>query len=307
MQIVISTILPILLLLILGNILRRKHFFEADFWQQSDRLIYFILFPALLISKIAVVDLSAVAWLNILWFILSYCISAIALSIFLKYRYQPSHAQQSSIIQAIIRFNSYIYFAIIAAVWSQPGLALGAVVAGLTVPCVNVVAVIGFFIGKSTNIPYKSIMHSVFKNPMILGSIFGFVFNILPTPALFINAVELLARPTLPLALLSIGAGINLRLLFDYWHSGMLPILIGSTLLRLMVMPALIWLFLTLFNIEGMLFNVLLMFAATPTATSSYILSKQLGGDADLMANMISLQTILAMLSISIWLALISF
>lgn len=306
MQIVVSTILPILLLLILGNILRRKHFLEEDFWQQSDRLIYFVLFPALLISKIAVVDLSAVAWLSILWFILCYCIIALVLSVLLKRRYHASQAQQSSIVQAIVRFNSYIYFAIIAAVWSQPGLALGAVVAGLTVPCVNVLAVISFFIGKSTRIPFKPIMLSLFKNPMILGSIAGFIFNVLPTPTVFISAVELLARPTLPLALLSIGASINLRLLFDYWRGGTIPILVGSTLLRLMLMPALILPFLVLVNIDGMLFNVLFIFAATPTATSSYILSKQLGGDAELMANMVSLQTIVAILTMSIWLALIS-
>ena len=51
--------------------------------------------------------------------------------------------------------------------------------------------------------------------------------------------------------------------------------------------------------------QVAVLLAALPTATSAYILARQLGGDAPLMAGIISGQTLLAMVSIPVLLSLL--
>ncbi|UJF24629.1 AEC family transporter [Suttonella sp. R2A3] len=305
MGLVVATILPICLVLILGQVLRRLDFLPLTFWAASDKLIYFVLFPALLIGKIAVVDLAQVPWQSVLWFLLGYFVfTAILVVAFVRFTGADSSAQ-SSVYQALVRFNSYVYFIIIAALWSNDTLALAAVFAGLVIPLINVCSVLSFFTRRGARIPLGNIAHSLITNPLILGTLAGFLFNIIGISSILLDTAELLARPALPLALLSIGANVRLKLLVEYWARGQITLLTGATLLRLIIVPALAWLLAWVIGIEGALLIVVMVFAATPTATSSYILSKQLGGDADLMAAVISLQTILSMLTLAGWLMLL--
>ena len=51
--------------------------------------------------------------------------------------------------------------------------------------------------------------------------------------------------------------------------------------------------------------EVAVLFAALPTASSSYIMSRQLGGDAPLMAGITTLQTLLAAVTLPLTLALV--
>ena len=48
-----------------------------------------------------------------------------------------------------------------------------------------------------------------------------------------------------------------------------------------------------------------MLFCALPVATSSFILARQLGGDAPLMANLCAVQTLLAMVSLPLVLLLV--
>lgn len=305
MALVVATILPICLVLVLGHILRRLDFLALTFWATSDKLIYFVLFPALLIGKIAVVDLAAVPWQDLLCFLLGYILfTAVLVIAFVRFS-GADFAAQSSVYQAVVRFNSYVYFIIIAAVWSHDTLALAAVFAGLAIPVINVCSVLSFFTRRGAHVPLRNIAQSLITNPLILGTLAGFLCNLIALPKVLLDTADLLARPALPLALLSIGANVRLKLLAEYWARGQLILLTGATLLRLLIAPALAWLLAWLIGIDGALLPVVMIFAATPTATSSYILSKQLGGDAELMAAVISLQTILAMLTLAAWLLLI--
>ena len=51
--------------------------------------------------------------------------------------------------------------------------------------------------------------------------------------------------------------------------------------------------------------QVAILLAALPTATSAYILARQLGGDAPLMAGIISGQTLLAIVTIPLMLSIL--
>ena len=55
--------------------------------------------------------------------------------------------------------------------------------------------------------------------------------------------------------------------------------------------------------IAGTAAFVAVLFNGLPTATSAYILARQLGGDATLMASLITAQTLLAMLTLPLVLA----
>ena len=74
--------------------------------------------------------------------------------------------------------------------------------------------------------------------------------------------------------------------------------------LKLLLLPALAFLLALLLGLEHEQSMLLMVFFALPTAASSYILTRQMGGDGQLMAGAITLQTALAVLTLPvlIWL-----
>ncbi|MET9871546.1 AEC family transporter, partial [Streptomyces sp. NPDC006386] len=60
-----------------------------------------------------------------------------------------------------------------------------------------------------------------------------------------------------------------------------------------------------LFRLGSHALIIAVLFQALPTATSSYILSRQLGGDAPLMAGITATQTLLGIAAVPIVVALV--
>ncbi|MGM0639576.1 MAG: AEC family transporter, partial [Pseudomonadota bacterium] len=78
----------------------------------------------------------------------------------------------------------------------------------------------------------------------------------------------------------------------------------ATNLIKLGLMPALVLAFAVTLGLDPVSRDVVLLFAALPTATSAYILARQLGGDAEMMAALITAQTLLAMATLPLWLRL---
>lgn len=306
MSIVFNAIMPTVFLLILGNVLRRSGFLTADFWHAADKLTYFVLFPALLITKVSQVDLSAFDFAPVFTFFALHflLVSLLGFGIYRISNAQPK--QFSSIYQGILRFNTYIYFALIEAVWGSQALALAALIAGLVIPIVNICCVASFAVG-SGRFSLSNTLWSIVKNPLILASFLGFLINHFPVlmPRVISDTLSVLAIAALPLALLSVGAAVRIKALFTRDSHFSQTSLCLTTLVRLLIVPAIAWVLARYLGLPEILHPILVVFAAVPTATSSFILSKQLGGDADMMATLISLQTIVSIFSLTIWLLLL--
>jgi predicted permease len=76
--------------------------------------------------------------------------------------------------------------------------------------------------------------------------------------------------------------------------------------LKLVVMPAIAVALALQFGIAGSNLAVVTICSAVPTASSAYVLARQMNGDAPLLAQIIALQTILAAVTMPIAIALVS-
>lgn len=307
MSIIINAVFPTIVLLVLGNICRRKGFLAPEFWGAADKLTYFVLFPSLLLTKVSQVDLNAVNFAQLLSFIALQFTFLSALA-YLIYRLTSTKtAQFSSIYQGITRLNSFIVFAVIEARWGGQALSMAALFAGIIIPIVNICCVTAFSLGRGP-LSLKQTLLPIVKNPLILAALAGFVANQFPIlmPQVLFNSLHILATAALPLALLSVGAAIRVKMLTAKNHRFTRKSLWLTSLASLVISPAVALLIAGLLGISGEQTHILVVFAAVPTATSAYILSKQLGGDAELMAALISLQTILSMLSLTAWLVILN-
>ncbi len=307
MLFVLNAILPITILLIIGNILRRYMFHAEEFWQGVERLIYYILFPAMLIYKISNVNLSALPFLRMLIFLLILFAILVVIS-YGTFRLLGASANQfSSIVQSIARFNSYVFFALVAELLGAEALTIAAVATGLIVPITNIICITSFSY-KDGQFKMMRIVCSVMKNPLFLACVIGFSLNILPIhlPNFIISTLNILGAAALPLALLAVGAAVRLKSLYKK-HENFTPIdLLVCAFIRLYIVPAICLGLAMLMGFDSRLTMIFVLAFAAPTATSSYILAKQLGGDYEMMASHISIQTILSALSLTVWLSVLS-
>jgi predicted permease len=102
------------------------------------------------------------------------------------------------------------------------------------------------------------------------------------------------------MGLMTVGAGLQLSAL----RGGTWPFVVSSAL-KLVAFPLMAAGLAMLLGLEGTLVKAAVLLATLPTATSAYILARQLGGDSPLMAGIISGQTLLAMVSIPVMLSLL--
>jgi hypothetical protein len=118
-------------------------------------------------------------------------------------------------------------------------------------------------------------------------------------PSLLYHTADIIGSGALGIGLLTVGAGIHLSGIRE--HRGLV---VFGALLRLLGMPALMFSGCLLFGVEGLPRTVAMLAASVPTAAASFVLARQMGGDAPLMANLITLQVIAATVTLPliIWL-----
>ncbi|MFD2189858.1 AEC family transporter [Pistricoccus aurantiacus] len=295
---------PLFLLILLGTLLRWRRWPGADFWPRLERLIYFLLFPAMLLATLATTDVSRLPVARMALALLGAMIVFACLLWALRRRIEPEGAGFTSVFQGSLRFNTYVGVAGAAALHGNAGATAAAVAVALMVPVVNVLCVTSFVAaGTLGTASIRKSLGALARNPLILACLLGIALNLsgLGLPGWSEETVSLLGRAALPLGLVAVGVALRpatlLRLDRSVW---------AANLTKLLLMPALVLGLATLLELDPVSRDVALLFAALPTATSAYILSRQLGGDAELMAALITGQTLLAMLTLPLWLMLAS-
>ncbi|NJB67633.1 hypothetical protein GGQ74_001273 [Desulfobaculum xiamenense] len=298
-----AALLPVFLVILLGHALRRFGFPGDTFWMQAERLTYYLFFPALLMDKLATADFSGLGAMR-MGLALAASVAAISVLLLIIRRKLPFDGPAySSVFQGGVRMNTYVGLAGAAALFGDAALPLCAVAMVAMIPVNNLfcVPVVSRF-GGATNGRGLGVLLELGKNPLILGCIAGFAMNVLnpPLPAGALDSLTVLGRAALPLGLLAVGAGLE----FGELRRNLLA-LATSSAAKLVIFPIITATACALLDVTGTARATAIIFTALPTASSSYILARQLGGDAPLMAAIITGQTIISAATLPVMLALI--
>jgi predicted permease len=298
--IVLNSLFPIFALLLLGCILKRQGLTDALFLAQADRLIYYIFFPILLFWKIGSASFEdGMSW-NFCYASLSalltiFLLSAIAIKLF-----RITSFQAGSFSQSCYRFNTYIGVAVILNSFGAEGMKYFGIVIGFAIPLINVFAVstLIWFSGREIGVSKRLSIagRALVSNPLILGCLAGGIYSSLVGwfPVFIDNALSLTSMVALPLALLSIGGSLSFA-----GVRGNLRVSFLAAALKLVVLPAIGWLYFYLFNVTGIPFKVGMIFFALPASTAIYVLSSQMNSDTELASAAIVLSTLLSFFSLS--------
>lgn len=293
MEPVATAIAPTLVLIFLGFVLRRTGVVREPAWSGIEKLTYFVLFPALLVHNISVQSLDGIPWGKTLLVIVG-TLGTIAAALIVLKAFIPAWTGPAftSVFQGSIRFNTYIALAVAAATFGAEGLRVGALISGALIILINLLCVTTFAIwGSKGGKSWQAVLRNIATNPLILACLAGVSVSVtgVTLAAPIADSLEVLSKAALPAGLLTVGAVLQPAKLTK-------PVgpIAAATLMQFFVKPLLaIWLLSTT-GLESLVAGVLLIAFVTPAPPSAYILSRQLGGDDELMVSIITLQTLLA-------------
>lgn len=296
---IVQVIAPIFALILLGYALRRALHFRDDFWSQLDKLIYFVFFPALLFHSLSGFQIDFAAAAPMLEVGVLFLLVGMGLGYAAKYLFNDPPRVFAAAFQCAFRFNSYIGLAVAGALHGQQGVAAIGLLMGFLVPLANVASVWALAQHGEGNW-----LREILLNPLILATAGGITFSLAGwrLPESLHTTIGLLSQASLPMGLIAVGAGLHLRGL--HRHRGTLWY--GVTI-KLLVLPAVAWGLAMLFGLREVYFHVVVLMAALPLSTVSYVLAVRMGGDGDIAAAQVVLTTLLAMLTLTGWLLLMGF
>ncbi len=293
MGVIATALAPVLALILLGFVLRQSRFLSEEAWAGMEKLTYFILFPALLVGTLGDQKLTGIPWPDMLLVIALTLGSAVTLLVsWHRFRASASNPTFTSIFQGGLRFNTYIALAVAQAFYGSAGLAMGAVAAGFMIVLVNLLCVSAFSLWSDA--PSKglgNLARDIIGNPLIIACSLGWLLSIsgIGLPGITGSILEIVGKAALPLGLLAVGAALRPGAL----HGPVRPLMLASAV-QFVLKPAVAALAVSISGLSGVPAGVLMIFFATPTAPSAYILARQLGGDTETMASIITFQTIAA-------------
>jgi predicted permease len=292
-------LLPDFALILLGVGVRRWMHLGDHFWTGVEKLVYFILFPALLINAIVKTRLDLGAALPLLATAFAAMLAGMLLALLPRPFIKIPPLSFASLFQCGYRFNSYIALAVAGMLYGAPGIATMGLIVGAAVPLANLVSV--WMLARHGEV---GLWREVARNPLIWGTAAGFILNLagfVPPPPLqaFLGR---LADAAIALGLITVGAA--LRLNGTQGVRGYSLWLLGVKLIALPLIAASVGL---LLGLDAMNYRVVVLFAALPTASSAYILAMRMGGDGRSVAWLISATTLWSMLTLPLWAAWLSY
>lgn len=301
---VFLSVMPIFVIIVMGNLIRKVWITSNEFWRNLEKLCYFLLFPSVMINYISQANLEAV---NVVQLVMALVVTTCIISFILFYykeKYQCNDRLFTSIFQGATRYNSYIFIGTGDALYGSEGLEIVAIVSAYMIIFTNITSILIFnyyikdeneFSKKTSKI--NSVLYKFATNPLIISSLIGFICNYSGIE-FNIGIRKLLGSfsdSALAMCILCLGAELRVHIQQeDIKH------IMVSCGIKLIIMPIVAAFVFYLFELKGLTRAIGLLYSSLPCASTSFVLSRQLGGDTESMTSIITLSTIFSIFSISL-------
>ena len=283
-------LLPDFTLIACGFVICRYTALGRSVWDGAEKLVYFVLFPALLFSSILRNPVTSGSVLPLAASGVAIVGAGIVLAFALRLVPGVDARLHASGAQTAFRFNSYVALALSERLAGTQGVAWTALLVALCVPLCNVAAV--WPLARHGG---HGFLRELAKNPLILSTVAGLLCNGLGVhlPDLAVMTLGRIGGAALPLGLMAVGAGLRLGALREG------PVLAGALLtIRHAILPLLAIGLVVALDLPPLQQAVIVAFAALPTASSSYVLAARMGGHGGYVAGLVTVSTLIGMASL---------
>jgi malonate transporter len=297
---------PIFLVIAVGWAAKTFWLREDRLWRPIEQLAYYLLIPAFIVHDLYNADLALLPFsrmlLAMLGAVLIVAALLIALRPFLSRFLVKGDAGFTSVFQGSTRANFFITLAAAPILLPADGAALAIIAVAFFTVLVNILSVLVLARwGTQGEANLGQLARKLVTNPFILAAASGLLLNAsdIAVPRVIDSTVGLLAGAGVPVALLTAGAGLRLASVGAH-----LPGILAASVAKLMLMPVIAVGLGVLLGLEASILALLVLFHSQPTATTSYVLARQMGGDHELMAATLTCQTLIGILTVPAMLAL---
>ena len=305
---IIIALAPVFLMIFLGWFTRYFLFSESIKWRLIEKVTYYLFVPALVIKHLLYVDLENIQITNALLTLFATIFTVSLILLFsrkkIKKHFSISDQSFTSIFQGSIRANFFISLAAAPVLLGNNLAALLVILVAIFTITVNFISVLVLVrFGSEKKRDLNHIALKLLRNPFILSTVVGIAINLsgIDLAEEINSGIALLSGLGLPMALFCAGASIyaiNFRRQFS-------SILLASSI-RLIISPFIAYMIGKVLGLDGQIIATLVLFHGQPTAVTSYILAREMDGDHELMASILTSQTALSVISLPIILLLLT-
>jgi len=300
---ILTTIVPIFAIIILGWATHRRGFIPKDFIGPANSLVFYIAIPAMVFNAVSKASLKSQFNLSVL--VLTFCALVVgyAAAWCLGVLHGMRGGKLGTYIQSGFHGNlGYIGLAVAYYYLGNEGFVKTSIVMGFMMILQNLLAVLALTVNsenRSGRLEWTVIPRKIAGNPVIASAMVGIVFSLaeIPVPLIVERSLDILSGLALPMALLIIGGSIS----FDLIREKLNPVL-ATMGIKLVLMPALGYGLFRMFGLASQDFLPGLILLASPAATISYVMAKEMGGDPNFAVASISASTLLSSVTFTLWL-----
>ena len=302
---IISTIIPIFAVIILGWFARRKGFIPPDFLAPANRLVYYLAIPAMIFHSISKASLKTQFDSTVLTVTLLAVIAVFAFAWGVGLMRRVERKQLGTFMQCSFHGNlGYIGLAVAYYYLGSEGLVRASIIAGFIMILQNSLAVVALQL-HAENMELKKnrreVVLRIMGNPVIVSALAGILYSLtgLRLPLVLDRSLAILSGLALPMALLIIGASLSFEVM-----QLQLPRVLNTSVMKLILLPGLGLIFYRSCGLALQDYLPGLILLASPSATLTYVMAKEMNGDTDFAVAAISISTMLSAITFTIWLTL---
>lgn len=296
----VNAVVPSAIYLAIGVILRASGAITDKEVKRFTHIVFLTLYPFMMFDNLYDRHIGE----NLDFFLVLYGSAFTLLQLAISWAFvckiEKDNYQRGAMIQALYRGNFVLMGLPIAInLFGKGNVAPVAVVILFVVPIYNASAVILFEHFRGGKADILDLIKRILTNPIIEGALVALVFMLLKIhlPENVHGAVTALSDATSPVALILLGAGLNLKA----FKSDRKRIVI-CTVGKLIIFPAIGLAGAVALGFTGVSLVALTLMLTTPVALASYAMASSMDGNGELAGELVVITTMLSCITMPLWL-----
>lgn len=299
--IAVEAVLPTFLIIALGLLARRRNMVDESALSKFNSVAFRIFLFCQIFLNVYNAEFGEAFDLRLVVFSTVALLITCALSLLTAALTEPRRDRRGVMAQGILRTNFVLLgMPLLTSLFGPSAAGLVSMMLAVTIPLTNIMAVVFLEIYAGGEIDVKKLLRDIAKNPLIDATFAALLVKLIRLPLdrvpVLMSALGSMSSAATPLCLFILGASFKLSGVGSYVKS-----LWITVVMRLFVIPLLSITAAAAVGIRGASLGVVLILFGAPTAVTSYNLTREIGGDADLAASIVVLGTALSCLTLFVW------
>lgn len=299
LMVAINATIPFVVYIGFGYLLRVIGYVDEPFMRRVNTLVFKAFFPVTMFWNMVSLNRDFTPNFKFMLLVFVTIEGLIAILLVIVPKLVKENDKRGVIIQAIYRSN-YVLFAapLTKTLCGDLGSQIAVMMMIIVIPTFNIMAVIVLELFHGGNVDVKSLIKNIITNPLLDGAVLGLICFLmgLKLPGSVASPISSIGGCTTPLALIVLGSTLH----FDA-IKGNMKYLVPSLGVKMILVPAIVLVIGTLVGLSSIERVVYFEIFATPVATSSYAMAQNMGGDGDLAAQFVVISTVVAIVTLFLW------